>query len=212
MFCTTLEQFGSFEYAMMTSFTGLLGDMDVKGMTEMKPTWGPILYIAYITIIFFVGFTILVAIISRSYENIKENPNPNKGLITDAYAFFMSLQGNPATPEESKHVDDDDDEAKQPSKEKKSIQDVLEAIQHRLDSMEEIIKQQQPTAIGERNQTMKSPRTNPPQRFETARMDTPPQSSEISEMRSSFKDRADKRQTARQARPAPTSGESAIVL
>ena len=79
------------------------GDLDVDTMTAVEPIWGPLLYGLFLTSTVFVGqynsycildvsnvvvvvaaFTILIAIISDSYENVKDK--------VPAQGFFIAAQ------------------------------------------------------------------------------------------------------------------------
>lgn len=61
--------FATFADAMMAvSIDGLMGNMDTDPIVRALPTFGPLFYAAYLFSILFVGFTILISIISDSCE------------------------------------------------------------------------------------------------------------------------------------------------
>ena len=110
--------FGTFKYSLLAAFRGLSGDAeDLAGMIDMRPVPGSVLYIVYITMVFFIGnsrcclkhvtrsiahdlvtigqllvfllgFTILVGIITRSYEQVKNDNVRPSGLLTELYDLF----------------------------------------------------------------------------------------------------------------------------
>eukprot|EP00656_Telonema_subtile_P029351 TRINITY_DN324_c0_g2_i2.p1 TRINITY_DN324_c0_g2~~TRINITY_DN324_c0_g2_i2.p1 ORF type:complete len:788 (+),score=193.91 TRINITY_DN324_c0_g2_i2:208-2571(+) len=90
MFCTSLEGYGNFQYSLLNSFRALLGDVDTDGLLTYKPVWGPIVYVAFTIMIFLVGTTILVAIITRYYEAVKKDPPPSQGVVVEAYFAAMT--------------------------------------------------------------------------------------------------------------------------
>ena len=47
-----------------------------------QPVVGPVLYVAYVTTVLFVVFTILIAIISDAYEDSKHVTPNSKGVVS----------------------------------------------------------------------------------------------------------------------------------
>jgi len=79
-FCTSMVQFETLPSAMFSMFRGLLGDMDVDGLLQAQPFWGPMFYICYVTAVLFIALTILIAIVCYSYDEVKDVP-PKQGLV-----------------------------------------------------------------------------------------------------------------------------------
>ena len=74
------RNFATFSDAMMSvTIDGLLGNMETEPIVKAIPTIGPLFYAGYLFSIIFVGFTILISIISDSCECLtRPTPDPNK--------------------------------------------------------------------------------------------------------------------------------------
>lgn len=81
MYSTDMEQFSNLGRSLFTLFEGLLGNMDSETMLTSNPTCGPLLFAAYVITVLFVGLTILIAIISDSYETTNHTPPPSEGVV-----------------------------------------------------------------------------------------------------------------------------------
>jgi len=75
MLATNVRDYGTFWSSVgIVSIDGLLGNMESTPITQTAPNLGPIMYALYLTIVVFVGFTILISIITDRYEEVKEVP------------------------------------------------------------------------------------------------------------------------------------------
>eukprot|EP00656_Telonema_subtile_P000605 TRINITY_DN10274_c0_g1_i3.p1 TRINITY_DN10274_c0_g1~~TRINITY_DN10274_c0_g1_i3.p1 ORF type:complete len:430 (+),score=72.38 TRINITY_DN10274_c0_g1_i3:1010-2299(+) len=76
------DSFTGLGVSLFSLFRGLLGDLNVDDMMSSQPIFGPMFYVIYVTVVLFVGFTILIAIISDSYESVKGEA-PIEGLFAN---------------------------------------------------------------------------------------------------------------------------------
>eukprot|EP00657_Telonema_sp_P-1_P004190 TRINITY_DN19675_c0_g1_i1.p2 TRINITY_DN19675_c0_g1~~TRINITY_DN19675_c0_g1_i1.p2 ORF type:complete len:102 (-),score=37.72 TRINITY_DN19675_c0_g1_i1:79-384(-) len=65
---TAMNSFNTLQISMFSLFRGLLGDVDVDGLTSASPIVGPLLFCLYVTVVLFVAFTILIAV---SYTHLR---------------------------------------------------------------------------------------------------------------------------------------------
>ena len=72
LFATDMQSFSTPGRSFFTMFRGLLGDIDVDTLVETQPTLGPVVFSLYVTMVLFIAFTILIAIISDSYDAAKD--------------------------------------------------------------------------------------------------------------------------------------------
>jgi len=96
-FCTALDEYGRFSISLFSIFRALVGDIDGSTLFTAAPVLGPLLYAAFLFVVLFVGFTILIAIISAAYERTKEH-TVKDGLINTGYDYVM--QNIPTKPAE----------------------------------------------------------------------------------------------------------------
>ena len=65
MLATTTREYGTFYASLeMVVINGLVGNMDSEPITRALPEMGPVVYAAYLFVVLFVGFTILISIIA----------------------------------------------------------------------------------------------------------------------------------------------------
>ena len=72
LFATDMQSFSTPGRSFFTMFRGLLGDIDVDTLVEAQPTLGPMVFSLYVTMVLFIAFTILIAIISDSHDAVKD--------------------------------------------------------------------------------------------------------------------------------------------
>eukprot|EP00658_Telonema_sp_P-2_P020715 TRINITY_DN1820_c0_g1_i6.p1 TRINITY_DN1820_c0_g1~~TRINITY_DN1820_c0_g1_i6.p1 ORF type:complete len:582 (+),score=130.82 TRINITY_DN1820_c0_g1_i6:125-1870(+) len=77
---TDVKSFGSLRYSLFTLFEGLLGNMDGEEILRAQPYFGPVIFVMFYTMVLFVGFTILISIISNAYDTVKDD-HPRDGFL-----------------------------------------------------------------------------------------------------------------------------------
>jgi len=79
IFCTTLPQYGTFSDSIRTVvLDGLMGAIDSGELDRAAPNLGSLVYGAFLFVVLFTGFTIVIAIITDSYEEAKEKVTHDK--------------------------------------------------------------------------------------------------------------------------------------
>jgi hypothetical protein len=119
IFSLNMSEFSELGKSVFSIFRAMNGDIDVDKMAQVQPIWGPVFYCLFVTATVFVAFTILIAIIADSYENVKEN-EPSEGVIV---SIQRRLQGWLAMKTEDK------DEQLDP----------MVAMQQKIDELHELI-------------------------------------------------------------------------
>eukprot|EP00656_Telonema_subtile_P038984 TRINITY_DN44132_c0_g2_i2.p1 TRINITY_DN44132_c0_g2~~TRINITY_DN44132_c0_g2_i2.p1 ORF type:complete len:790 (+),score=122.11 TRINITY_DN44132_c0_g2_i2:159-2528(+) len=107
VFSTELQAFGTFQNSMFSMFQGLLGNMDGEAIKSAQPTIGPILFVLYYIMVLFVGFTILIAIITDSYESVKDR-QPRSGVVVCMRRWAAAWFGSGASDATDNHSDAED--------------------------------------------------------------------------------------------------------
>merc|ERR1712086_592311 len=108
MYSLKMAEFGTFRQSVLGMFQLMNGDLDVDALITQRPIAGPAIYIVYTIFTVFIAFTILISIVSDSYENAKDR-QPDPGLVTlvagEAQAYMkLKMQ------QDDDDDDDDDDE------------------------------------------------------------------------------------------------------
>ena len=102
---TGSKDYGTFGDALkLVTIDGMVGNMDSDIISRAMPILGPIFYAAYLFSLLFVGFTILISIISDSYIKHKSVPLKN-GVMSILGRFFKDKIHT------TKHEDEDLDES-----------------------------------------------------------------------------------------------------
>lgn len=73
---------------MLTLFRGMVGDMDYGEIYDAEKQLGPFLYMIYLSTTAFVAFNILIAVISDSYDAVKDSPERD-GVTVSAFHFLQ---------------------------------------------------------------------------------------------------------------------------
>ena len=82
-FRLTVDEFSTFGKSIFSVFKGLQGDMDAVGLYTSDPLLGPIIYALYVCVMLYICFTMLIGMITISYESVKDDPCPEgKFLMT----------------------------------------------------------------------------------------------------------------------------------
>merc|ERR1712159_278067 len=71
-FSLSMPGFDNLGNSLFSIFLAMTGNIDVATMKMAHPVWGPLFYCVFNTVVVFVGFTILIAIVSDSYESVKD--------------------------------------------------------------------------------------------------------------------------------------------
>jgi hypothetical protein len=137
-----MDSFGGLTESVFSLFRGLLGDMDVDGLKLYSPIWGPLLYVIYVTVVLFVAFTILIAIVCESFSAIMDE-RPSDGVIINTINWFKSL-GTSDTELDEDQEDINEHEALEQAKPKskkgdQNHEDVKQLMQ-KLDRLERMIQ------------------------------------------------------------------------
>jgi len=99
IFCTSTDQFATLGISVVTCFLGLTGSMDPAEMFSAEPIMGPTLYAVYLFVVLFTAFTIVIAIISDGYEEVKDAEIESGGLVTFV-KYLTPFQKQPEGEEE----------------------------------------------------------------------------------------------------------------
>jgi len=94
LLASSLREYGTFSNTLsIVAIDGLLGNMDSGPISNQLPVTGPIFYAFYLMTVLFVGFTILISIITDRYEAVKEIPVKRGGvaIIQDAIMGWLAL-------------------------------------------------------------------------------------------------------------------------
>eukprot|EP00658_Telonema_sp_P-2_P052364 TRINITY_DN4056_c0_g2_i3.p3 TRINITY_DN4056_c0_g2~~TRINITY_DN4056_c0_g2_i3.p3 ORF type:complete len:402 (+),score=78.30 TRINITY_DN4056_c0_g2_i3:1726-2931(+) len=95
-----MNSFDDLGTSLFSVFRGLLGDIDTEGIYAAAPTLGPILFCVYVTVVLFVAFTILIAMICESFNAVSED-SPREGFVISALAWYQSRGAAPSPAEEN---------------------------------------------------------------------------------------------------------------
>jgi len=87
---TPIKSFDDLGTTLFSLFRGLLGDLDIDGMQYVSPTLGPLLYTVYVTVVLFIAFTILIAIVCESFAAVMDQ-KPEDGVIVQTLAWYNGL-------------------------------------------------------------------------------------------------------------------------
>eukprot|EP00658_Telonema_sp_P-2_P067896 TRINITY_DN5683_c0_g1_i4.p1 TRINITY_DN5683_c0_g1~~TRINITY_DN5683_c0_g1_i4.p1 ORF type:complete len:325 (-),score=61.60 TRINITY_DN5683_c0_g1_i4:282-1256(-) len=87
-----MVSFNSLGRSLFSVFRGLLGDMDTDGIFAAAPSFGPILFCLYVTVVLFVAFTILIALICESFAAVMDD-EPQDGFIVNMVAWYRKRKG-----------------------------------------------------------------------------------------------------------------------
>jgi len=77
---TYLVEFQSLPYTLFTMFRGLLGDLNIDDIIDSQPIYGRLFFVAYVTTVLFVAFTLLISIVCQSYDAVSDH-EPDDGLL-----------------------------------------------------------------------------------------------------------------------------------
>jgi len=61
-------------------FRGLLGDLNIDDIIDSQPIYGRLFFVAYVTTVLFVAFTLLISIVCQSYDAVSDH-EPDDGLL-----------------------------------------------------------------------------------------------------------------------------------
>jgi len=92
VFSTRVDDYATLGRSLMSLFRGMVGDMEYDDIYFNEPVMGPFLYMFYLTAVLFVGFTILIAVISAGYDRACSMP-VRDGMVTAATGYIMMRQG-----------------------------------------------------------------------------------------------------------------------
>lgn len=81
LFSTDIPAFATFDLTLFALFEALLGNLDGQALLNSQPYCGPVMFVLFYTMVLFIGFTILISIVSGSYEEVKEY-DPDRGFFT----------------------------------------------------------------------------------------------------------------------------------
>eukprot|EP00658_Telonema_sp_P-2_P050147 TRINITY_DN381_c0_g1_i12.p2 TRINITY_DN381_c0_g1~~TRINITY_DN381_c0_g1_i12.p2 ORF type:complete len:468 (+),score=68.33 TRINITY_DN381_c0_g1_i12:1580-2983(+) len=81
-----MNSFDSLGTSLFSVFRGLLGDIDTSGIYAASRTFGPILFSLYVTVVLFVAFTVLIALICDSFNAVSEI-QPTDGVVVSLLAW-----------------------------------------------------------------------------------------------------------------------------
>ena len=70
-----MKVFSNLKYALFTQFRLILGDFDFQGIKQANRVWGPVWFITYVLLVFFVLMNMFLAIINDTYSEVKEEVN-----------------------------------------------------------------------------------------------------------------------------------------
>eukprot|EP00658_Telonema_sp_P-2_P067894 TRINITY_DN5683_c0_g1_i16.p1 TRINITY_DN5683_c0_g1~~TRINITY_DN5683_c0_g1_i16.p1 ORF type:complete len:346 (-),score=43.85 TRINITY_DN5683_c0_g1_i16:35-1072(-) len=93
-----MVSFNSLGRSLFSVFRGLLGDMDTDGIFAAAPSFGPILFCLYVTVVLFVAFTILIALICDSFSAVRHQ-DPGQGLVVSLVAWYKGKDQRAEGPE-----------------------------------------------------------------------------------------------------------------
>eukprot|EP00658_Telonema_sp_P-2_P016778 TRINITY_DN1649_c0_g1_i8.p1 TRINITY_DN1649_c0_g1~~TRINITY_DN1649_c0_g1_i8.p1 ORF type:complete len:408 (+),score=43.17 TRINITY_DN1649_c0_g1_i8:902-2125(+) len=99
-----MNSFNNLGTSIFSVFRGLLGDIDTQGIFAASPIFGALLFCLYVTVVLFVAFTVLIALICESFSAVMHQYPQEGGVVS----FIAWCQG-------TKHGTDDngDTEEKQ---------------------------------------------------------------------------------------------------
>jgi len=92
VFSTRVDDYATLGRSLMSLFRGMVGDMDYDDIYFNEPVMGPFLYMFYLTAVLFVGFTILIAVISAGYDRACAMP-VRDGMVTAGAGYLLMKQG-----------------------------------------------------------------------------------------------------------------------
>eukprot|EP00658_Telonema_sp_P-2_P003289 TRINITY_DN11213_c0_g1_i1.p1 TRINITY_DN11213_c0_g1~~TRINITY_DN11213_c0_g1_i1.p1 ORF type:complete len:284 (+),score=82.00 TRINITY_DN11213_c0_g1_i1:95-946(+) len=98
IFSTDLDAFSRLDVTLFSMFRGLSGDIDADSISDVQPVIGPLIFSLFLTVVLFVAFTILIAIVSDAYDVAKER-KPQKGLLLELSQKLDELLGNESAEE-----------------------------------------------------------------------------------------------------------------
>lgn len=110
LLASNMTDFGSFLGSVeVMTLMGLVGAIDSLAISVHLPTLGPIFYGAYLMCVLFVGFTILISIITDKYADAKEIKT-KEGFVVLAYHKLEKYYNRIFPDPDKLHSDDDADD------------------------------------------------------------------------------------------------------
>eukprot|EP00095_Tigriopus_kingsejongensis_P003470 maker-scaffold13_size735724-snap-gene-6.27 protein:Tk03470 transcript:maker-scaffold13_size735724-snap-gene-6.27-mRNA-1 annotation:"pkd2 " len=78
MFGVHMKEFSTFTDSCFTQFRLILGDFDFPAIERSHRFWGPVYFLTYVFLVFFVLMNMFLAIINDTYSEVKEEVNNRK--------------------------------------------------------------------------------------------------------------------------------------
>lgn len=122
---------------MLTLFRGMVGDIEYDQIYNAEKQVGPFLYMVYLSTTAFVAFNILIAVISDSYDSVKDLP-AREGVTVSAWRFVQRKFYKTTGIQEEKQEKDDDT-----SEQLASLVESVENLTHMIGSLHLLHEQSQ---------------------------------------------------------------------
>eukprot|EP00658_Telonema_sp_P-2_P013269 TRINITY_DN15021_c0_g1_i2.p1 TRINITY_DN15021_c0_g1~~TRINITY_DN15021_c0_g1_i2.p1 ORF type:complete len:265 (-),score=64.36 TRINITY_DN15021_c0_g1_i2:42-836(-) len=83
-----MDGFHSLGASLFSVFQGLLGDMDTAGLFAASPSFGPVLFCLYVTVVVFVALTVTIALVCHSFSEVM-HIRPEEGCVASFLAWWQ---------------------------------------------------------------------------------------------------------------------------
>merc|ERR1712070_1188637 len=80
LFGSVIYEYSSFDKSLVALFLMLLGDFDYETLRRVQPTFGPLFFVLYLVLVYFVLLNIFLAILNEAYANESQRIQEERAL------------------------------------------------------------------------------------------------------------------------------------
>merc|ERR1711904_165418 len=139
-FSTRVDEYSTIWFSLISLFRAGTGDIDYDALYFNEPELAPWVYIFYLTVSMFVGFTILIAVITAGYDRACELP-PRKGVFNSTVKAYQRWRSSDEPKKKKK-------DAKPPATKVEMYRDIGSQMGDTLSMLQQKIDEQHEATVG----------------------------------------------------------------